>query len=87
MAVIQGTYYKLQGLKEDNIPPISTSSPSSSSSLSSPSESMIHASQSNQRQPFRRLIYPIPSVGGLGIHATIDLMGHVKFGPDVGIYR
>ena len=86
MVVIQGTYYKLQGLKEDRISTISTSSPSSSS-LSGPSESMIHASQSNQRQPFRRLIYPIPSVGGLGIHATIDLMGQVKFGPDVGMHR
>ena len=85
--MIQGTYYKLHGLKEDKIPSIPTSSPSSSSSLSSSSESMIHASKSNQRQPFRRLIYPIPSVGGLGIHATIDLMGQVKFGPDVGMHR
>ena len=33
--------------------------------------------------PFKRLIYPIPEVGGLGIHATIDLSGAVRFGPDV----
>jgi L-2-hydroxyglutarate oxidase LhgO len=33
--------------------------------------------------PFRRLIYPIPEPGGLGIHATIDLGGGVRFGPDV----
>ena len=33
--------------------------------------------------PFKRLIYPVPEKGGLGIHATIDLAGRVKFGPDV----
>ena len=35
-------------------------------------------------QPFKRLIYPIPPAGGagLGIHATVDLAGQVKFGPD-----
>jgi L-2-hydroxyglutarate oxidase LhgO len=35
--------------------------------------------------PFHHLIYPVPdSTGaGLGIHATIDIGGQVKFGPDV----
>jgi L-2-hydroxyglutarate oxidase LhgO len=33
--------------------------------------------------PFGRLIYPIPESGGLGIHMTIDLAGHARFGPDV----
>lgn len=33
--------------------------------------------------PFRRLIYPLPEPGGLGIHATPDLSGRVRFGPDV----
>lgn len=33
--------------------------------------------------PFRRLVYPVPAGGGLGIHATIDLSGRVRFGPDV----
>ena len=33
--------------------------------------------------PFRHLIYPIPEDGGLGVHVTLDLDGHVKFGPDV----
>lgn len=35
-------------------------------------------------QPFERLIYPVPpaSGAGLGIHATVDLAGQVKFGPD-----
>ena len=33
---------------------------------------------------FSHLIYPIPDPrGGLGIHATMDLQGQVKFGPDV----
>lgn len=35
------------------------------------------------QQPFSRLIYPLPVTGGLGVHATIDLAGRVRFGPDV----
>ncbi len=35
------------------------------------------------RQPFSRLIYPVPEAAGLGIHATLDMAGRVKFGPDV----
>ncbi len=33
--------------------------------------------------PFRRLIYPIPSEGGLGVHSTLDLAGRCRFGPDI----
>ncbi len=35
--------------------------------------------------PFKHLIYPVPerSGAGLGVHATIDLGGQVKFGPDI----
>ncbi len=32
---------------------------------------------------FRRLIYPAPVDGGLGIHLTLDLKGKARFGPDV----
>ncbi|MDP9082439.1 MAG: NAD(P)/FAD-dependent oxidoreductase [Pseudomonadota bacterium] len=35
------------------------------------------------RTPFQRLIYPVPEDGGLGVHMTIDLAGHARFGPDV----
>jgi L-2-hydroxyglutarate oxidase LhgO len=35
------------------------------------------------RSPFRRLIYPVPEPGGIGIHATFDLNGQTRFGPDV----
>ena len=35
------------------------------------------------RSPFKRLIYPVPESAGLGVHATIDLGGQVRFGPDV----
>ena len=33
--------------------------------------------------PFRRLVYPMPEPGGLGIHVTLDLGGQARFGPDV----
>lgn len=35
------------------------------------------------RKPFRHLVYPMPDEAGLGIHATLDLDGSVRFGPDV----
>eukprot|EP00897_Mesotaenium_endlicherianum_P006244 jgi/Mesen1/5648/ME000286S04860 len=35
------------------------------------------------RPPFKRLIYPVPEEGGLGVHVTLDLSGQIKFGPDV----
>ncbi|MEN2987234.1 NAD(P)/FAD-dependent oxidoreductase [Tistrella sp. BH-R2-4] len=35
------------------------------------------------RAPFRRLIYPVPEAGGLGVHLTLDLAGQARFGPDV----
>ncbi|WP_321339261.1 NAD(P)/FAD-dependent oxidoreductase [Breoghania sp.] len=35
------------------------------------------------KSPFSHLIYPVPVAGGLGTHATLDLGGRVKFGPDV----
>lgn len=34
-------------------------------------------------RPFKRLVYPMPSNAGLGIHATLDLDGTTRFGPDV----
>ncbi|MEE2525848.1 FAD-dependent oxidoreductase [Hyphobacterium sp. HN65] len=35
------------------------------------------------KSPFSRHIYPLPVEGGLGVHATLDGSGGVKFGPDV----
>jgi L-2-hydroxyglutarate oxidase LhgO len=35
------------------------------------------------RSPFRHLVYPMPSDAGLGVHATLDLAGQLRFGPDV----
>ena len=34
------------------------------------------------RQPFSRLIYPVPRGAGLGVHVTVDLEGRNRFGPD-----
>lgn len=34
-------------------------------------------------RPFRRLVYPMPNEAGLGVHATLDLDGTTRFGPDV----
>lgn len=33
--------------------------------------------------PCKRLVYPVPEPGGLGIHLTLDLGGQARFGPDV----
>jgi L-2-hydroxyglutarate oxidase LhgO len=32
---------------------------------------------------FEHLIYPVPEAAGLGVHLTIDMGGHARFGPDV----
>ena len=37
----------------------------------------------NRKNPFSRLIYPVPEPGGLGVHITLDLAGQARFGPDV----
>lgn len=34
-------------------------------------------------KPFRHLVYPMPNEAGLGIHATLDLDGGTRFGPNV----
>ena len=35
------------------------------------------------RSPFKHLVYPLPIDGGLGVHATNDMGGMARFGPDV----
>lgn len=44
-----------------------------------------YALQPASCRPFSRLVYPVPekNTSGLGIHATVDLAGQVRFGPDV----
>lgn len=32
--------------------------------------------------PFSTLVYPLPEADGLGVHATLDLAGQMRFGPD-----
>jgi L-2-hydroxyglutarate oxidase LhgO len=34
------------------------------------------------KSPFKQLVYPIPRDNGLGIHASLDMGGQLKFGPD-----
>lgn len=35
------------------------------------------------KSPFTHLVYPVPEPGGLGVHATLDMGGRARFGPDV----
>ena len=35
------------------------------------------------RSPFQRHIYPLPDGAWLGLHATVDMGGRCKFGPDI----
>ena len=35
------------------------------------------------RPVFKRLVYPTPMPGGLGVHVTLDMAGRMRFGPDV----
>ena len=35
------------------------------------------------KSPFTHLVYPVPEDGGLGTHATLDLAGRTRFGPNV----
>jgi L-2-hydroxyglutarate oxidase LhgO len=35
------------------------------------------------RSPFSRHIYPMPDGAWLGLHATVDIAGRCKFGPDI----
>lgn len=37
----------------------------------------------SSRPLFSRLVYPLPTGGGLGVHVTLDLSGGVRLGPDV----
>lgn len=37
------------------------------------------------KSPFSHLVYPVPSAEGLGIHATLDLAGSTRFGPDTEV--
>jgi len=34
------------------------------------------------KQPFSRLIYPVPRSASLGVHVTLDMAGQIRFGPD-----
>lgn len=35
-----------------------------------------------RRLTLSRLVYPVPAGPGLGVHATLDLAGRIRFGPD-----
>ncbi len=66
----QAVASKIECLSQDKIPPLH---PCKGSYFSLSGKS-----------PFAHLIYPIPdkNTAGLGVHATLDLAGQVKFGPD-----
>jgi L-2-hydroxyglutarate oxidase LhgO len=58
----------LAGLPTDSVPPLYLCKGSYFSLLG--------------KQPFSRLIYPVPASASLGVHVTVDLAGQVRFGPD-----
>ncbi len=65
----QAVARSLRGLDEATIPP-------------------LHYAKGNYfsltgRTPFSRLIYPMPDGAWLGVHATLDLAGRCRFGPDL----
>jgi L-2-hydroxyglutarate oxidase LhgO len=35
------------------------------------------------KSPFKRLVYPMPELAGIGVHVTLDIGGQARFGPDV----
>jgi|TARA_B100001250_G_scaffold414598_1_gene454329 L-2-hydroxyglutarate oxidase LhgO len=39
------------------------------------------------KNPFKKLIYPLPEKSGLGIHITIDRYSKIKFGPDTELVK
>ncbi len=41
-----------------------------------------HYYEHSGKLPFKRLVYPMPSDTGLGVHVTIDIAGQARFGPD-----
>ena len=43
----------------------------------------VYFSLAAGKSPFSRLVYPLPDNASLGIHATLDLNGAIRFGPDV----
>jgi L-2-hydroxyglutarate oxidase LhgO len=43
----------------------------------------VYFAMQGNAQPFRHLVYPLPDHASLGVHATIDLSGLARFGPDV----
>ena len=36
-----------------------------------------------RKNPFKRLIYPLPGRASLGVHYALDLGGQARFGPDI----
>lgn len=65
----QAVSHSIRGVPSDSVPPLFMAKG--------------HYFALRGRSPFQRLIYPIPEEAGLGIHVTLDLSGHVRFGPDV----
>ncbi|WP_341915857.1 NAD(P)/FAD-dependent oxidoreductase [Ferrovibrio terrae] len=66
----QGIAAKIAGIRPDSVPPTYYAKGN-------------YFVLSGVKPPFSRLIYPIPTPGGLGTHVTIDMGGQMRFGPDV----
>jgi L-2-hydroxyglutarate oxidase LhgO len=65
----QGIAHALEGFPRDKVPPLHYA--------------IGHYYEYAGQIPFRHLVYPVASRGGLGIHLTLDLAGRGRFGPDI----
>ena len=61
--------HKLEGLDPETIPPLVLAKGNYFSLSGKP--------------PFQMLVYPLPVLGSSGLHASCDLGGRIRFGPDV----
>ena len=83
---VEGLQYKLQSRWLVNSAGHGALPLAKASGLKNLSESYYpagHYFSYSGQSPFSHLVYPVADAGSLGVHATLDLGGQLKFGPDL----